>query len=200
MHKKVYMFVNVDWFFFSHRAIIAENAQKYGIEMSVFTEFTNPYHGKNAPYRLFNSPLKRVSIFKISLIKQFWQAFSLIKDSKPDLLHAVTIKPIIVIGLIARITKTPFVAAISGLGPAFSQQRLQSKIYRYVLTKTFKIIMSTDKARVICQNLSDKKILIELGVIEENKIFIIPGSGVNLNRFRPNRNRNEKKKIVFTNC
>ena len=46
MYKKVYMFVNVDWFFFSHRAVIAENAEKNGIEMSVFTEITTAGQGE----------------------------------------------------------------------------------------------------------------------------------------------------------
>lgn len=197
MLKKVYMFVNVDWFFFSHRAVIAENAQKYGVEMSVFTEITNAEHKRNGAYKLIKSPLKRVSAHKILLIKEIWQVYKILKASRPDLLHAVTVKPIIIIGLIARITKTPFIGAISGLGPAFSHERLKSRIYRLALTKILKIILSPDRVRVICQNKNDKEMLIDLGVIDEDKVHIFPGSGVNLIRFRPSNRRVQKNDFVL---
>ena len=197
MRKKVYMFVNVDWFFFSHRAVIAKSCKEHGVEMTVFTEITNQDVKQNTSYQLVNSPLKRVSATKLSLLKQIWLAFRIIKASKPDLLHAVTIKPIIIMGLIARITKTPFIAAISGLGPAFGNIRSRSKIYRYLLTKIFKIILSPNTVRVICQNPSDKKTLIDLGVTQENKIHILSGSGVDLTKFQPLKKKEKQKNYVL---
>ena len=38
--KKIFMFVNVDWFFYSHRLPIAKAAGKNNIEMDVYTDFT----------------------------------------------------------------------------------------------------------------------------------------------------------------
>ena len=57
--------------------------------------------------------------------------------------------------------------------------------------------MSHDRVRVICQNPDDKRTLIKLGVIQEDKIHILPGSGVNLTRFRPNSRRDNRKKFVL---
>ena len=39
--KKVFMFVNVDWFFFSHRLAIAKAARPNQFRMSVYTDLTN---------------------------------------------------------------------------------------------------------------------------------------------------------------
>ena len=40
---KIFMFVNVDWFFLSHRLPIAEVAKDKGVEMTVFADFTSPH-------------------------------------------------------------------------------------------------------------------------------------------------------------
>ena len=64
--KKVFMFVNVDWFFLSHRLPIAEVAADKGIDMTVFTDFTKSH---DETYNGFT--LQRV------LLHELWEVFSL---------------------------------------------------------------------------------------------------------------------------
>ena len=64
--SKIFMFVNVDWFFLSHRLPIAEVAKDKGVEMTVFADFTSSH--ENNEYKGFSflqSPIKRkyLSIF-----------------------------------------------------------------------------------------------------------------------------------------
>ena len=115
------MFVNVDWFFLSHRLPIAKAAVANNIEMTVYTEFHKRYLE-----RLLRRSLCYVRVLLggsskslLHLIFEFFCVFFLILKHKPDLIHAVTIKPILILGVVARLTSTPFVGAISGLGPAF---------------------------------------------------------------------------------
>ena len=117
--KKVFMFVNVDWFFLSHRLPIAKAAVANNIEMIVYTDFTKD-HGAtfNKEFVLHQSPLRRVSKSLIHLIFEIFNSFLIIIKGKPDLIHAVTIKPILILGVVARLTSTPFDGAISGLGPS----------------------------------------------------------------------------------
>ena len=65
------------------------------------------------------------SVFKG--IQEVVKTFLTIQKHKPDLIHAVTIKLILVLGLIARITRTPFVGAVSGLGPVFAMNNWKEK-------------------------------------------------------------------------
>ena len=38
--KRIFMFVNIDWFFLSHRLPIAEAASLNDVEMNVYTDFS----------------------------------------------------------------------------------------------------------------------------------------------------------------
>ena len=120
--NKVFMFVNVDWFFLSHRQPIAKAAHQNNIEMSVYTDFTETHEFYDQEkYGLFQSPISRSSNYFGSGIIEFIKSYFLIYKLKPAVIHAVTIKPIIMLGIVSRFTRTPFVGAISGLGPVFSQ-------------------------------------------------------------------------------
>ena len=109
--KKVFMFVNVDWFFLSHRLPIAQAAQKNDIDMAVYTEFTRSHNKEQAiGFNLLSSPLQRTSKSVFHFIFEFIKSYKIIQIGKPHLIHAVTIKPILVLGIIARLTSTPFIA------------------------------------------------------------------------------------------
>ena len=65
------------------------------------------------------------------LFRNFVDIFKIIKKVKPNLIHAVTIKPVIIGGILSRVcNEIPFVAAISGLGYLFTSKKLKSKIFK----------------------------------------------------------------------
>ena len=122
--KKIFMFVNVDWFFVSHRLPIANAARQYNFDMSVFADLTmQDIDNSSYQFDLNKSPLERQKKISPKIFLEFLRAFCLIKRREPDLIHAVTIKPIIFLGIISRITSTPFIAAFSGLGPVFKEDK-----------------------------------------------------------------------------
>ena len=186
---KIFMFVNVDWFFLSHRLPIAEAAQDKGVEMTVFTDFTSSH--KKQDYKgfcLLQSPIKRKYESLYSAIKEFFKTIQLIKRERPSVIHAVTIKPIILLGIICFIFKIPFIASISGLGPGFSPVNFLSRIRLFIIKILYKFIFSFEKARVICQSPHDAGILLSNGLVKNEKIIMTEGSGVNLEEYKP-RNR-----------
>jgi len=192
------MFVNVDWFFLSHRLPIAEAALQNQIDMTVYTDFTNSKElNKKQDFKMLQSPLSRSSKNFFMFLFEFIKVFILILKQKPNLLHAVTIKPIIFTGIIARITGTPFIAAISGFGPVFNNAGAFHK-YRFKLVmKIYKFIFKKKSALIICQSNHDKNFLIENKICEEASIFIISGSGVDLEKFIPNAVQEEKTNILM---
>lgn len=195
---KVFMFVNVDWFFLSHRLPIAEASVKNDINMSVYTDFTDiDFNKENLNFNFLQSPISRTSRSIFSFFSEFLKTLHIIIKEKPALIHAVTIKPIIFLGLISLVTKTPFVAAISGFGPVLNQKSFLNKIRLKLVFITYKLILLPSKTSVICQNRHDKSILLKNKICNENKIEIIPGSGVNLKKFEPKMNKNKSPFILM---
>jgi glycosyltransferase involved in cell wall biosynthesis len=196
--KKVFMFVNVDWFFLSHRLPIAKAAVANNIEMIVYTDFTKD-HGAtfNELFEMHQSPLRRTTKSLLHLIFEIFSSFLIIFKGKPDLIHAVTIKPILILGVVARLTSTPFVGAISGLGPAFVGDTYLRKIRLKIIIFVFKFVFGSKKASVICQSVNDRDTLISVGVTSTEKVFLINGSGVDVDLYSPDKKLLNRKPYVL---
>ena len=70
--RKIFMFVNVDWFFLSHRLPIAKAALKNDINMVVYTDFTKAHEANiNKGFIIYQSPLRRVSKSIFHLLFEF---------------------------------------------------------------------------------------------------------------------------------
>ena len=182
------MYVNVDWFFLSHRLDIAENALKNNIDMTVFADLTKNHNFSE--YKNFNFKQSSITRSRNSLplmIYEFFITFFHILKNKPDLIHAVTIKPILYLGIIAKLLNIPFIGAISGLGPAFKANSPKEKIRLFFIISFYRLIFRQKKSYVICQSDYDRSVLIKKKIASKNKIIIIKGSGVNLNKFRPRK-------------
>ncbi|MDF5939127.1 glycosyltransferase [Pseudomonas aeruginosa] len=105
---------------------------------------------------------------------------------RPDVLHLVTIKPVIYGGIAARLAPVKgVVAAVSGLGFRFHGQGSEglrvSCLCRLALSAGF----GQKKLRVIFQNPDDRDALIGLGAITFEKSVLIRGSGVDLTQYQP---------------
>ena len=184
--KKIFMFVNVDWFFLSHRLPVANAAKKNNIDLSVYSEFTRSHAEKKIDgFNFLESPLSRSSTSILHSIFEFFQTYKIIKRAQPDLIHAVTIKPILALGIIARLTSTPFVGSISGLGPAFSSDTLLKRVRLWVVIRILSFVFHRNEIGVICQNTSDSQVLLSNKVLAKEKILMIPGSGVDIDEFSP---------------
>ena len=60
--KKIFMFVNVDWFFYSHRLPIAKEASLNNVNMSVYADISNKsFERDKKDFEVFQSPLTRTS-------------------------------------------------------------------------------------------------------------------------------------------
>tara|TARA_Y100001970_G_scaffold215257_1_gene263296 strand:- start:604 stop:1740 length:1137 start_codon:yes stop_codon:yes gene_type:complete len=93
----------------------------------------------------------------------------------------------------ALISNTPSINNVSGLGTAFIREGLISKIVRflYKCSQPF-------AHRVYCQNPEDFNLLIDKGLVNKNKLFLLPGSGVDLKRFNSDSvNYSKNKQFTF---
>ena len=70
---------------------------------------------------------------EIFLVLKFYKH---VKKVSPDILITFTIKPVIYIGLIARVLRIPIVPTITGLGTAFIRKNWTLKKYPLIKAKT----------------------------------------------------------------
>jgi glycosyltransferase involved in cell wall biosynthesis len=181
---KLFLAVNVDWFFLSHRLPIALEAQKRGYEVTIFTIDT----GKKTEIesyglRCISLPTSRsgTNIWQeLKVIALFWQYY---KNEKPDIIHHVALKPVTYGSIVCRFLKIKNVTnALSGMGFLFANPEKVS-FTRRVLLFLFKIAFKNPSLKFIFQNEDDLNIVVQSGVVSRAQCHIIKGSGVALDEF-----------------
>jgi glycosyltransferase involved in cell wall biosynthesis len=186
MSKKLMFVVNVDWFFMSHRLPIALEAMRQGYEVHIATGITDQ---KEAMEKLgvIVHPINidRSSPNLIGLMRTLFQLLNLFLKVRPDLVHLVTIKPVLLGGIAARMARVPaVVAAISGLGYVFLDSGSLSWIRRKFVVILYRFVFQHPNLKVIFQNADDRNEIIKWTGLNISKTEMIRGSGVDLDLFR----------------
>ncbi len=150
--------------------------EKYDICLA--GEFSNEvvkHYSKDIKVIRLNTNLKSKNVFKnLSLIKKYKR---IIKDYNPDVLLTFTIKPNIFCNL-SKNKKYISIANITGLGSAFDKNGLLKKYVLHLYRKSFKNV-----DHIMFQNEGGIKCF-KKHKIPVNNYSIIPGSGVNVERFQ----------------
>ena len=188
MKKKLCFIANVDWGFISFRLPIAQEAQKQGYEIHLITELTNKDNSvrtlKENNIYIHNMEFKRSNSNPVHLFFLLVKIIKKLKLIKPDIVHLITIKAVLIGGLAARIANiNKVVIAITGLGYTFIQEGMIAQFRRFLLTLLYKASLNTKKVHLIFQNHDDRKEILEIVNNRDIKYSLIPGSGVNLSSF-----------------
>ena len=182
---KLLFAVNVDWFFLSHRLPIALEALQQGYEVHIATALTDKLtilqsHGLVVHPLLLN----RSSSGLWAAGKTMWQITRVFKLVKPDVVHLVTIKPVLLGGVAARLARVPaVVVAVSGLGFVFVAKSVKASARRWLVGGLYRLALGHNNLRVIFQNPVDRASLVRLAHLSERKITMIRGAGVDLVQF-----------------
>ena len=179
--------VNNPAFFMSHRVPVALAAQKAGYDVHVATmdgpavadiQALGMTHHAIPMTRSGKHPLQELGTL-LALVRLF-------RRLRPDVVHLVTIKPVLYGGIAARLARVPgMVAAISGLGFVFLSNSLKMRLVRAVVARLYRIALGHPNSRVIFQNANDRDLLKSMGAVREEQVVIIRGAGVDLQAFRP---------------
>ena len=183
---KILFLVNVEWFFISHRLPIAIEAAARGYEVHVAKTVTN----RAKEIQGYGSILHEISISRgvtslFTSLRTFFSLIKLFKFIKPHIVHLVTIKPILLGGIAARLTNTPgVIAAISGLGYIFINQGLMASFRRFFIKRLYRLSLGHKNIKIICQNRNDLQEIKTIAKLSDNDFVIISGSGVSLHKYK----------------
>ena len=101
----------------------------------------------------------------------------LLKMEKPDLVITYSIKPNLYAGFLCRCMEIPYCANVQGLGTAFQSKKmaaLVSVMYREALKRA---------RTVFFENEGNASVFVERGILPAEKITLLHGAGVNLERY-----------------
>lgn len=183
--KSLLFVVNVDWFFISHRLPIALKAKQLGYNVHIATTLTG-HKKKLEDHGLIVHELNisRGSSNIFSALSILLKLILLFKQLKPDLVHCVTIKPVIIGGIACHFTNLKGVVfSISGLGYVFIKEGIVNSIRKRIVSFFYKISLNHKNMKVIFQNNSDKEIISQIAGLNDEEAVLIKGSGVDLKYF-----------------
>lgn len=181
--------INVDWYFELHwlqRALATLNA---GAEVHLVMGMTDP--------RLIDSfsrygfichqwNIDRKSLNPIFNLHGLMELYQLLKSISPDVIHAITIKPNIYVGLIFYLLRVPYLLSITGTGIIFSGKSLSTKLIRPVIRLLYKASKRKGiNRRIVFENREDRAYFINTGLCDSHEAVTILGAGVNPDLYEP---------------
>lgn len=184
--RRLLFVVNNPAFFMSHRVPVALAAQRAGYDVHVATmdgpavadiEALGMTHHAIPMTRSGKHPLQELGTL-LALLRLF-------RHVRPQVVHLVTIKPVLYGGIAARLARVPgMVAAISGLGFVFLSNSLKMRLVRAVVARLYRLALGHRNSRVIFQNGADRDLLKSLGAVRDEQVLLIRGAGVDLDLCR----------------
>lgn len=185
MPPKLLFIVNVDWFFLTHRLPVALSAKRRGYEIHLATGITDKFDDlKRHGVILHPLPIERSGFSLTSELSAFLTIVKVLREVRPDMVHLVTIKPVILGGIACRLLRIPsVVAAISGLGYVFVAQGIKASILRRVVSRLYRLALGGRRTRVIFQNADDQALMCRIAGLSPKQVRLIRGSGVDLTAF-----------------
>lgn len=118
-------------------------------------------------------------------LRTYKELHNFMKKEKPDKVFAYQAKTVVYGSIAAKMNGiTEVYSLIAGLGSVLRGEGLKNKIIKTVMKIEYRAACRASK-KVLFQNNDDKNEFLNNGLIQENKTVIINGSGVNLEKFKP---------------
>ena len=198
--KNILLVINDIDFFLSHRKKIGLAALSKNYRFVICApKKESSISLKELGFDYVEIPLSRggKNIFKE--FKSFFKLLLIIKRINPNLMHLVTIKPVIYGGIISKLLgNIPILVAFPGLGHLYTSNDFYSKLLSKLINLIYKFIFSNPNHRIIFHNKSDANKIIGEAKINPKKCTYTYGSGVDLEEYEFSSMENFSKiKFLF---
>jgi glycosyltransferase involved in cell wall biosynthesis len=185
--QKILIVVNVEWYFWSHRLALARALQAKGCEVVVVAAVERDRRAdiEALGFRFVALTLQRRSTSLVQEARTWWELYRLYRSEKPDLIHHVSIKPVLYGSVAARLARVPAVVnTIPGLGYMFQGRGAKAWAREWIASIAYWIALSGRRTRVVFQNPDDQGLFVRRRLVDPARATTILGSGVDIERFR----------------
>ena len=183
---KLHFVVNEDWAFVSHffeRAVAAQ-AAGYSVGISAHCGEKQSLL-KGAGFTLYPHNISRSGTNPFIEIRNLLAMVKVFRESQPDIIHLIALKPIVIGAIAARIYgKAQVVCAPIGMGYLFSSSDRKARFLQPVIRFMLRRILSLRNTQVIIENDEDCESLISGKFVEKSNIQVIKGAGVDLSLYK----------------
>ena len=180
MPKLLYL-VTEDWFFVSHFLPMARTARAAGFEVVVATRVgAHAQRIEAEGCRVVQLQGERSSVGPLEVTREFFRIARIIREERPDIVHAIALRMVALGGLAARFGGAKrLVLAPVGLGLLWSEDSAINRIVRGVLRIVIGRWLRGPDTRYLFENTDDPR---EFG-LNEDEVTIVPGAGVDPTEF-----------------
>lgn len=178
---KIAIVLNNSWYAYNFRFNLARSLKEFGYEVV----FIAPYDAKYSElikkeFEFYDINIDAKGINPISDLKTMIALYRLYKTLNLDMVLNFTIKPNIYSSIVSGVLGIKSISNITGLGTIFIKQSIVTKIAKLL----YKTALGFN-SKVFFQNSDDKNLFVENKLVSKEKTDLLPGSGVDLDKFIP---------------
>ena len=186
MAKKICLVANYDWVIYNFRMPLVDFLIEQGLEVILVCppgEYSDRF--LEGGYQWEPWTLNRRSTAPWRELFSIQDLVGIYRRLKPDLVHHITIKPIFYGSLAAKRAGIPRVINnFTGLGYLFSDAK-SAAFLRFLVLPILQAVLPNQRNHTVLLNENDLQQLIKFRLIDPSQTIIIPGDGVDLDRFSP---------------
>jgi glycosyltransferase involved in cell wall biosynthesis len=190
---KIVISINTSWNIYNFRLDLIKSLQAQGYEIIALAP-KDTYVAKleALDIKCYHVKLNAKGTSPIRDLGLIFQYYKLFKIIKPDIVLSYTIKPNIYGNFALYLLGIPVINNISGLGTLFIKTSFATSIAKFLYKFSLR-----SSSHVFFQNEQDQKLFLKLNLIKFHKCSIIPGSGVDVEKFNCDRTENLGNKYLF---
>ncbi|NCA70778.1 MAG: glycosyltransferase family 1 protein [Sphingobacteriia bacterium] len=194
--QRVAFCATVDWYFCHHYLDLAQAVRDEGYAVSVITGVTE--HAERiraAGLELIPFKVSRKGMHPWRELRSIIDLTAVLRRLRPHLLHNIAQKPVIYGTLAGRLAGVPaIVNGVAGMGYLFTAQTVPARLVRTLVAGAYRALLSDPRVRVLVQNQDDRALVETLTGVAPT---LIPGSGVDLERFIPRPEQPTARPLVM---
>lgn len=191
--KTIVLSINASWNIFNFRMGLIRALQTAGhrvVALAPPDAWSARIEEAGIEYRPIAMDKKGLS--PLADLMLLWRYGRALREIRPDVFLGYTAKPNVYGSLAAQALGIRVINNVSGLGTAFIREgpltRIVSALYRIAFRRS---------ATIFFQNEEDRSLFVERGLVAGGKARLLPGSGIDTERFRPSQGAAADRPFTF---
>jgi len=199
---RLLFFVTEDWYFAMHFLHFAEAAKSNGWHVALVCNTGQKGSAaleqiQAAEIDVFPIKFGRSSLSPLDITVSLIQFLRFCRNWKPDLIHAIALKPIIYSFLTSLYSKIPVLNMMTGLGFVFTSSSMKAKFIKPLINPILRLILGNRNGKLIVLNKEDADWAKSNFRISPDQIIILPGVGIDTERFHPGNQKNQAFTLAY---
>ena len=178
---RIAVVLNTSWNIYNFRMSLVRSLIAEGHEVHTIApkdDFTHLLHEAGCIHHTVKMDSRGANPIKDAAL--IAELFFIYRKLRPDIVLHYTIKPNIYGTLAAAMLRIPVINNVCGLGTVFLKDNLISAVAILLYRLSFRFAR-----KVFFQNPEDLKLFVDKGMVRPDAVDLVPGSGIDLNKFKP---------------